>query len=43
MSSLRGSLMAADGAVIDSVAKPWGIQHLPRGILTNHPQSEHCA
>lgn len=30
-SSLRGYLLAADGGVIDSVAKPWGIQHLPAG------------
>lgn len=30
-SSLRGYLFAADGGVIDSVAKPWGIQHLPAG------------
>jgi 2-dehydro-3-deoxygalactonokinase len=28
-SSLRGYLLAADGGVIDSIAKPWGIQHLP--------------
>ena len=30
-SSLRGYLLAADGGVIDSVVKPWGIQHLPAG------------
>ncbi|MGB8852526.1 MAG: 2-dehydro-3-deoxygalactonokinase [Pirellulales bacterium] len=30
-SSLRGYLLAADGGVIDSIAKPWGIQHLPAG------------
>jgi len=30
-SSLRAYLFAADGSVIDSVAKPWGIQHLPAG------------
>ncbi len=30
-SSLRGYLLAADGAVVESIAKPWGIQHLPAG------------
>jgi 2-dehydro-3-deoxygalactonokinase len=30
-SSLRGYLAAADGGVIESSAKPWGIQHLPAG------------
>lgn len=30
-SSLRGYLMTADGDVLDSAAKPWGIQHLPAG------------
>ena len=30
-SSLRGYLVAADGGVIESIAKPWGIQHLPAG------------
>ncbi|MFM9197980.1 MAG: 2-dehydro-3-deoxygalactonokinase [Planctomycetia bacterium] len=30
-SSLRGYLLAADGGVVDSIAKPWGIQHLPAG------------
>jgi len=30
-SSLRGYLLGADGAVIHSVARPWGIQHLPTG------------
>lgn len=30
-SSLRGYLLTADGGVIDSIAKPWGIQHLPAG------------
>jgi 2-dehydro-3-deoxygalactonokinase len=30
-SSLRGYLLAADGRVVDSIAKPWGIQHLPAG------------
>jgi 2-dehydro-3-deoxygalactonokinase len=29
--SLRGYLMAADGTVLDSVARPWGIQQLPAG------------
>jgi 2-dehydro-3-deoxygalactonokinase len=30
-SSLRGYLVAADGGVIESIAKPWGLQHLPAG------------
>lgn len=30
-SSLRGYLMTADGDVLDSAARPWGIQHLPAG------------
>lgn len=30
-SSLRGYLIAADGALIDAVARPWGIRHLPPG------------
>jgi len=30
-SSLRGHLIAADGSVLESVAQPWGIQHLPAG------------
>lgn len=30
-SSLRGYLLAADGSTIESVTKPWGIQHLPAG------------
>ncbi len=30
-SSLRGYLLAADGSTIDSVTRPWGIQHLPTG------------
>ena len=30
-SSLRGYLMAADGDVIETAARPWGIQHLPAG------------
>lgn len=30
-SSLRGSLMATDGSVLETAAKPWGIQHLPPG------------
>ncbi len=30
-SSLRGYLLAADGSTIDSVTRPWGIQHLPAG------------
>lgn len=29
--SLRGYLLDAEGRVIDAVAKPWGIQHLPAG------------
>ena len=30
-SSLRGHLLAADGSVIETIHKPWGIQHLPPG------------
>jgi 2-dehydro-3-deoxygalactonokinase len=30
-SSLRGYLIAADGTLIDAVAKPWGIRQLPPG------------
>ena len=30
-SSLRGYLLDAEGRVIEAVAKPWGIQHLPAG------------
>jgi 2-dehydro-3-deoxygalactonokinase len=30
-SSLRGYLLAADGGVVESIAKPWGVQHLPAG------------
>jgi 2-dehydro-3-deoxygalactonokinase len=30
-SSLRGSLTATDGSVLETAAKPWGIQHLPPG------------
>lgn len=30
-SSLRASLYAADGSVLDRRARPWGIQHLPEG------------
>ena len=30
-SSLRGYLVAGDGRVIESLAEPWGIQHLPAG------------
>ena len=30
-SSLRGYLVAADGEVIEAIAKPWGLQQLPAG------------
>jgi len=30
-SSLRGYLFAGDGGVIEAIAQPWGIQHLPAG------------
>jgi len=30
-STLRGHLLAADGSVLETVSRPWGIQHLPAG------------